>query len=258
MTRYKLTIEYEGTDFAGWQRQPSEIPTIQHAIEEAIFKFSGQNVKTLGAGRTDAGVHACGQIAHVDLEGFSRPMDGFEICKAINAYLRPKPITILKCEIVDDEFHARFHATNKLYRYRLINRPMFLTWDKGLAWQHKKPLNITAMREGAKHLIGHHDFTTFRASECQAKSPEKTLDRLEITTREYDDAGGKEIIFAAQARSFLHHQVRNMVGALAYVGEGKWQPDDVKTALKARDRTKGAITAPADGLYLVRIDYDDT
>ncbi len=258
MTRYKLTIEYEGTNFAGWQRQADNIPTIQQSIEEAIFKFSGQQISIQGAGRTDAGVHAGGQIAHVDLDEFSKPMDGFEIAKAINAHLRPRPISILKCEIVDDEFHARFHATNKLYRYRIINRAAFLTWDKGLAWQCKKPLDIEAMRKGAKHLLGHHDFSTFRASECQAKSPEKTLDRMDIITRDYDGADGTEIIFETEARSFLHHQVRNMVGALAYVGEGKWQPDDIKTALDARDRTKGAITAPADGLYLVRIDYEDT
>ena len=256
MTRYKLTIEYEGTDFAGWQRQAEDIPTIQQKIEEAIFGFSAQKVSIQGAGRTDAGVHASGQVAHVDLAPFTKPMNDFEICKAINAYLRPAPISILKCETVSDDFHARFHATNKLYRYRIITRSSFLTWDRNLAWHHKKPLDVSAMVEGARHLIGHHDFTSFRASECQAKSPLKTLNRLDILMHDYDHSDGKEIIIEAEARSFLHHQVRNMVGALAYVGAGKWKPDDIKIALEACDRTKGAITAPSDGLYLVRIDYD--
>ncbi|MDH5722624.1 MAG: tRNA pseudouridine(38-40) synthase TruA [Alphaproteobacteria bacterium] len=256
MTRYKLTIEYKGTDFAGWQRQ-IDVPSIQQSIEEAIFKFSGQEVTIHGAGRTDSGVHACGQVAHVDLEAFTKPMDGFEICKAINAHLRPAPISILKCEVVDDEFHARFSATNKLYRYRIINRGSFLTWDKDLAWQYKKPLDVDAMNEGAQYLLGKHDFTTFRDSQCQAKSPVKTLERLDVTARDYDGAGETEIIIETEAMSFLHHQVRNIVGALVLVGEGKWKPEGMKTALEACDRRKGGATAPADGLYLVRIDYDD-
>ena len=256
MTHYKLTIEYKGTDFAGWQRQ-IDVPSIQQSIEESIFKFSGQEVTIQGAGRTDAGVHACGQVAHVDLEAFSKPMNGFEICKALNAYLRPTSISIIKCEIVPDDFHARFSAKNKLYRYRLINRSAFLTWDKDLAWHYKRPLNIMAMNEGAQYLLGQHDFTTFRDSQCQANSPVKTLDRLDITARDYDGTGGMEITIETEALSFLHHQVRNIVGTLVLVGEGKWKPENMKTALEACDRTKGGVTAPADGLYLVRIDYDD-
>lgn len=254
MTRYKLTIEYRGTDYAGWQRQ-DDVPTIQQAIEEAIEKFYAQAAPVQCAGRTDAGVHARGQIAHVDLNEFSKPMDEYAILKAINAHLRPQPISITGVEIMDDKFHARFDAVNKLYHYRIINRPAFLALDNGLAWQEGRPLDVEAMQEGAKHLLGHHDFSTFRDSECQAKSPIKTLDRLEIKTREYDTCDGHEIIIAAEGKSFLHHQVRNMVGTLVQVGLGKWQPEDVKTALNAKDRTKGGPTAPADGLYLMRVDY---
>ena len=254
MTRWKLTIEYVGTNYAGWQRQP-DLPSIQQAIEEAITGFSQQEVTIHVAGRTDAGVHARGQIAHVDLDDFSRDMDGYEVTKAINAYLRPQPISILNAEIVDDEFHARFGAINKLYRYRVIQRPGFLAIDRGLAWHVKRPLNIADMQEGAQHLIGHHDFTTFRDSECQAKSPMRTLDRIEIFSKTYDDCGGLEILFEFEAQSFLHHQVRNMVGTLVMVGEGKWQPGQIKEALDARDRKVGGPTCPADGLYLERIDY---
>ena len=255
MTRWKLTIEYKGTDYAGWQRQ-DDVPSIQQAIEEAITAFSGQEVALQAAGRTDAGVHAWGQVAHVDLDDFTKPMEPFEVAKAINAHLRPQPISILKAEIVDGEFHARFQAESKLYRYRLINRGAFLALERGLAWHLKRPLDVDAMYEAAQVLIGCHDFTTFRDSECQAKSPEKTLDRLDVTSRDYDDCGGREIIFETEARSFLHHQVRNMVGTLVLVGEGKWSAGDVKTALEAKDRTKGGPTAPAEGLYLVRIDYE--
>lgn len=252
MPRYKLTIEYKGSDYSGWQRQP-DVPSIQQAIETAIHKFSGQNVELTVAGRTDAGVHATGQIAHVDLGEFTKPMDNFAIMKAINAHLRPQPISIINVEQTAEDFHARFSATNKLYQYRIINRPAFLTLDHGLAWQIGKSLDIKAMQEGAKHLLGHHDFTTFRDSECQAKSPMKTLDRLDIAERPYP--GGAEIIIETEAQSFLHHQVRNIVGTLSLVGLGKWNPGGIKTALEAKDRTKGGPTAPADGLYLVRVDY---
>ena len=251
MTRWKLTIEYKGTDYSGWQRQ-DDVPTVQRAIEEAIYKFCQQEVTLHVAGRTDAGVHAKGQVAHFDLE---RVISGFDLAKALNAHLRPQAISIIRAEAMTEEFHARFKATNKLYHYRIINRPGFLTIDYGLAWYIKHELNVPAMIEGAKYLLGHHDFSTFRDSECQAKSPEKTLDRLDISVRDYDGCGGREILIAAEAKSFLHHQVRNMVGTLSMVGEGKWQPSDVKTALEAKDRTKGGPTAPPEGLYLVRVDY---
>ena len=253
MTRYKLTIEYKGSDYAGWQRQP-DVPSIQAAIETAITAFCGQEVTLTVAGRTDGGVHARGQIAHVDFEEFKKPMEPFEIAKAINAHLRPQPISILDVEIVHDEFNARFDATNKLYVYRIINRQAFLTFDKGLAWHVKRPLDVDAMREATQYLLGHHDFTTFRDSECQAKNPVRTLDRLDVQSFQ-TAKGAQEILIEAEAMSFLHHMVRNIVGTLSLVGEGKWKPEDITTALQAKDRTKGGPTAPADGLYLVRIDY---
>lgn len=252
-TRYKFTIEYKGTNYKGWQRQPG-LPTIQGEIEKAIHAFSGQKVEVLTAGRTDAGVHARGQIAHVDMGEFTKPMDPFAISKAINAHLRPAPITILNTEIVDEDFHARFNAKNKLYVYRIINRQSFLTFDQDLAWHIRRPLDTDAMHEAAQFLLGKHDFTTFRDSECQANTPIRTLDRLDVqafTTAE----GAKEILIEAEAQSFLHHMVRNLVGTLTLVGEGKWKPADIATALNAKDRQAGGPTAPADGLYMVRIDY---
>lgn len=252
-TRYKLTIEYKGTDFYGWQRQP-DLPTIQGSIEDAIKAFSGQDVEITTAGRTDAGVHARGQVAHVDFEPFTKSMQPFEISKAINAHLRPAPIAILNTEIVDTEFNARFDATNKLYVYRIINRQGFLTFDKDLAWHVKRPLDAGAMHEAAQYLLGKHDFSTFRDSECQAKNPVRTLDRLDVQSFE-TAYGAQEILIEAEAQSFLHHMVRNIVGTLSLVGEGKWQPEDIRKALNAKDRKAGGPTAPADGLYLVRIDY---
>jgi tRNA pseudouridine38-40 synthase len=252
MTRWKLTIEYKGTNYAGWQRQDNG-PSVQQSIEEAIYKFSQQEVTLSAAGRTDAGVHAFGQVAHVDLGEFSKPMAEFEVAKAINAHLRPQAISVLKAEIVGEDFHARFAAKNKLYRYRIINRGAFPAIEAGLAWHVKRPLDAKTMHIAAQHLIGHHDFTTFRHTECQAKSPMKTLDRLDVSAHEY--AGGQEVIIETESKSFLHHQVRNITGTLALVGEGKWKPEDVKKALEAKDRTKGGPTAPADGLYLIRIDY---
>ncbi len=254
MKRYKLTIEYMGRDYAGWQRQ-ADVPSIQQAIEIAIEKFSGQKTHVQCTGRTDAGVHARGQVAHVDLDNFTKPMDEYAILRAINAMLQPQPISIIKVEIVAEDFHARFNAVNKLYQYRIVNRTAFLAVDCGLVWRIGKHLNVEAMREAAAHLLGNHDFTTFRDSECQAKSPIKTLDRLDIIERDYDGCGGREIIFETEGKSFLHHQVRNMVGTLSLVGLGKWQPKDICTALEAKDRTKGGPTAPADGLYLTRVDF---
>lgn len=260
--RYKLTIEYKGIDYAGWQRQKDpDVIGVQQLIEEAIAAFYpyDETPQLTAAGRTDAGVHARGQVAHIDLKPFSKPMDGFEIAKAISAHLRPNPITILSCEPVDSEFHARFDATNKLYAYSICVRPALSALDQDLLWHMRRPpkqfLNLAAMQEGANHLLGHHDFTSFRDSQCQAKSPMRTLDRLEIIKETPLQPTEQRLRIEAEGKSFLHHQVRNMVGTLALVGEGKITPDDVKTILKACDRTKAGPTAPADGLYLMRIDY---
>jgi tRNA pseudouridine38-40 synthase len=255
MIRWKLTIEYKGTDFSGWQRQENA-PSVQQAIEEAIFKFCQQDITIHAAGRTDSGVHARGQVAHFDLDYGTRSLTGFDLAKAINAHLRPASISIIHAEEVPEDFHARFGAKNKLYQYRIVCRPSFLSIDHGLAWHCRRDLDDAAMHDAAQILLGHHDFTTFRDTECQAKSPVKTLDRLDVTSREYDGYGGTEILIEAESLSFLHHQVRNMVGTLALVGEGKWTRDDVAKALAAKDRTKGGPTAPAEGLYLARVDYD--
>lgn len=248
MTRWKLTIEYNGETYSGWQYQ-DHVPSVQAKIEEAIKKFCQQEIRIYVAGRTDAGVHARGQVAHFDLEYGDRELTGFDLAKAINAHLRGEGIAILNAEPVGEDFHARFSAQNKLYIYKIINRPAPPALERGLAWHMRRPLDAQAMHEAAQGLLGHHDFTTFRASECQAKSPMKTLDRLDVVR------SGEEISFEVEGRSFLHHQVRNMVGTLSLVGEGKWSAADVKAALEAKDRTKGGITAPPEGLYLVRIDY---
>lgn len=253
--RWKLTIEYDGRPFSGWQRQEPGIPSVQAAIEEALYKFCQQYLTLHVAGRTDAGVHACGQVAHFDLDYGDRPLRAYDLAKALNAHLRGVPVVVLKAEEVPESFHARFMAVNKLYTYRLVCRSAPMTYDRGLVWQTWRMLDVAAMQEGAAYLLGHHDFTTFRDSECQAKSPMKTLDRLDLETVPYDGCGGVEIRFHVEGRSFLHHQVRNIVGTLALVGEGKWKPQDMKRALDARDRTKGGPTAPPDGLSLVRIDY---
>jgi tRNA pseudouridine38-40 synthase len=254
MTRWKLTIEYDGSGYAGWQRQDSVL-TVQGEIEAAIAKFTQQEIPVFVAGRTDAGVHACGQVAHVDLPEPAKPMQGFEVAKAINAHLQPRPISVIKAETVAEDFHARYGALSKLYRYRIANRSGMLALDRGRAWHCKKPLDVMAMQQAAQHLIGHHDFSTFRDSECQAKSPIKTLDRAEILTFGDYEGAGREIVFETEAQSFLHHMVRNMVGSLVMVGEGKWSPQDLKAALEARDRREGGMTAPPDGLYLMRVDY---
>lgn len=253
--RWKLTIEYQGTRYCGWQRQEKGVPSIQQAIEAAITGFCQQELTIHVAGRTDAGVHARGQVAHFDLDYGERALTGFDLAKALNAHLRGQTISIIKAEPVPEDFQARFYAKNRLYLYRILNRPSPPSLEEGLLWHCKKPLEVDAMREGAEYLTGRHDFTTFRDSQCQAKSPEKTLDRLDITARDYDGCGGTEIHIEAESRSFLHHQVRNMVGTLALVGEGKWQPQDIKTALEKRDRKAGGPTAPARGLYLMRVDY---
>lgn len=248
MTRWKLTIEYDGRLFAGWQAQESQ-QTVQGAIERAIKLFCQQDIRIHAAGRTDAGVHARGQVAHFDLDYGDRPLSGFDLAKALNAHLRPLPVSVLSAEIVSLDFHARFSATNKLYRYRILNRSSPPAMDEGFVWHVKRPLDADAMQDAAQILVGNHDFTTFRDTECQAKTPIRTLDRLDIVRN------AEEIVVETEARSFLHHQVRNMAGTLTLIGEGKWTKDDLARALAAKDRTKGGVTAPASGLTLVRIDY---
>ncbi len=259
MKRWKITIEYDGRPYSGFQKQ-IDVPTVQEEIEKAIHKFCQQKIDITVAGRTDAGVHARGQIAHFDLdyktsEGSVRHISDFELCKAINAHLILQSISIIDAEEVPEDFHARFGAKQKHYIYQIINRPYGLALDQGLAWWVKKPLDVAAMQEGAQHLIGKHDFTTFRDSACQAKSSIRSIDELDIEG--VPILNGQEILIHVKGQAFLHHMVRNIAGTLSYVGEGKWQPDDVKTALEAKDRTKGGPTAPPDGLYLNSIQYTD-
>jgi tRNA pseudouridine38-40 synthase len=250
--RWKMTVEYDGTRFHGWQRQDDVSPTIQGALEDAIFGFCQERLIIHVAGRTDAGVHAVAQVFHVDLP--VRDMTAFEIYKAINAHLFPKPIAIVDAQAVGEEFHARFSARSKLYTYRILRRSGPPTLDAGRVWHFRRDLDLHAMQNAATHLLGHHDFTTFRDSACQSKSPFKTLDRLDIEAIDRG-FGATEFRFFVEAKSFLHHQVRNMVGTLTLVGDGKWRADDMKAALDARDRTRGGPTAPAEGLYLTRVDY---
>lgn len=255
LQRWKLTIEYKGTRYAGWQRQEEGILSIQEDIEIAIQKFCGTFCRLFVAGRTDAGVHAHGQVAHFDLDYGDRPLDGYVIVKAINAHLGIKDISVLKAEKVSPDFHARYSAINKLYTYRMLCRVGQPTFERDVTWWIRRDLDIDAMRKGAKFLLGQHDFTTFRAAECQAKSPIRTLDRLDIEDLPFSGIDGREIRFLVEARSFLHHQVRNMVGSLVQVGIGKWSPEDIQRALHAKDRKKGGITAPSTGLSLTRVDY---
>ena len=245
MTRYKLTIEYDGTDYVGWQRQDNG-PSIQAAIEDAIREFCSEDVLVYGAGRTDAGVHATGQAAHCDI---ARDTDADTVRDALNYYLRDEPISILTAAAVDDEFHARFSATGRRYLYRILNRRPPPALEARHVWWVAAPLDAAAMHDAAQELVGQHDFTSFRASICQAASPVKTLDRLDVSQ------AGEEIHITAAARSFLHHQVRNMVGTLVRVGEGKWTRADVVAALAARDRAKAGPTAPAGGLFLTEVLY---
>jgi tRNA pseudouridine38-40 synthase len=245
MPRYKLTIEYDGSPFLGWQVQDTGL-TVAGALEAAVEKLSGDRTKIYGAGRTDAGVHALGQVAHI---GLSKDWETDTIRDGLNAHLRPHPVAILSVEKTADDFDARFSAIKRHYLYRIANRRADLTLDRGRAWRVGRPLDARAMHDAAQALVGNHDFTTFRAAECQAKSPVKTLDVLNVSRI------GEEICVEASARSFLHHQVRSMVGSLAQVGEGKWGAGDMKRALEARDRSACGPVAPPDGLYLVRVDY---
>ncbi|MBB3932688.1 tRNA pseudouridine38-40 synthase [Kaistia hirudinis] len=245
MPRYRILIEYDGTPYSGWQRQ-ANAPSVQQTIEEAIFRFSGEDVPTRGAGRTDTGVHALGQVAHFDLAG---PWRGERIRDAMNAQLRPAPIAILEAAEVADSFDARRSATARHYLYRVLDRRAPAAIDISRVWDVRKRLDIDAMQEAANALLGKHDFTTFRSADCQAKSPLKTLDRLDITR------SGDEVLFSVSARSFLHNQVRSMVGTLKKVGERKWPVSAVAEVLEARDRKACGPVAPPGGLYLMRVDY---
>ncbi len=245
MPRFKLTIEYDGTGLAGWQRQDGSL-SVQECLEEAVFRFAAEHVAVVGAGRTDAGVHALGQVAHFDL---ARDVAPDRVMAAINFHLRPQPIVVLRAEPAVADFHARFSATARHYLYRILNRRAPPTLDRDRVWWLPGDLDAEAMAAAAAVLHGRHDFTTFRASACQARSPVKTLDRLAVRRE------GDEIRVEASARSFLHNQVRAMVGSLKLVGEGKWRKADLAQALAAQDRSAGGPTAPAAGLYLVRVDY---
>ena len=245
MPRFKLVIEYDGTPFVGWQMQ-SGGPTVQGLLSEAIAAFSRERVTVYGAGRTDAGVHALGQVAHFDLD---RDWRSDRVRDALNARLRPHPIAVLSVESVPESFDARFSATRRHYLYRIVNRRADLALDRHRAWRVPRRLDATRMHEAAQVLVGRHDFSTFRAADCQAKSPVKTLDRLEV------EPAGDEVRVLAAARSFLHHQVRSMVGSLVEVGEGKWSAQDLAAALAARSRAACGPVAPAEGLYLVRVEY---
>lgn len=245
MPRYKLTIEYDGGPFVGWQTQPNGA-SVQGVLEAAVVAINGAPSMVQGAGRTDAGVHAFGQVAHADLV---KAWDPFVLCNALNAHVRPHPISVLAAEEAAGDFHVRFSATRRHYLYRILNRRAPPALEKGRVWWLPIALDADAMHEAAQLLIGKHDFTTFRSVSCQAQSPIKTLDRLAVSRF------GEAIEIATDARSFLHHQVRSMVGSLKLVGEGKWRARDLKAALQAKNRSECGPVAPPNGLYLVKVDY---
>lgn len=245
MPRFKLILEYDGKPFVGWQRQANGL-SVQEALEGAIFAMTGENAAAHGAGRTDAGVHAYAQVAHVDLE---RDWAAFRLQEGLNALIQPHPVAILGAERVPADFDARHSAVARCYLYRIVNRRAPLTLERGRAWRVKPTLDAAAMQEAARVLIGKHDFSTFRDSQCQAKSPIRTLDRLEVRR------AGDAILFEASARSFLHRQVRSMVGSLVEVGSGRWSVAEFRNAFEAADRRRCGRVAPACGLYLVRVDY---
>jgi tRNA pseudouridine38-40 synthase len=245
MARYKLTIEYDGTKFRGWQIQLTD-RTVQGVLTDAIARINGEPAMVQGAGRTDSGVHALGQVAHVDLK---REWDTFELRNAINAGVRPHKVSVLEVELVGDDFNARFSGTKRHYLYRILNRRSPPTLDEGQVWFVPVNLDADAMHAAAQQLVGHHDFSTFRASECQANSPMRTLDQLDVARY------GEFIEVRTSSRSFLHNQVRSMVGSLKYVGEGKWTARDLKAALDAKDRKACGVVAPPEGLYLTQVDY---
>jgi tRNA pseudouridine38-40 synthase len=245
MPRFKLTLEYDGAPFAGWQRVSSQ-PSVQAALEAAVERLCGERCDVVAAGRTDAGVHALGQVAHVDI---AKPLTGDVVRDALNAHLRPDPVAVLAATQVADDFHARFDAVRRVYRYRILNRRADAALDRGRVWRVARPLDADAMDEAAQALIGTHDFTTFRDAQCQAKSPVKTLDVARASRY------GEEIELVFEARSFLHRQVRSMTGTLAEAGAGKLRPRDLAAALAAKDRARCGPVAPPEGLYLVRVDY---
>jgi tRNA pseudouridine38-40 synthase len=245
MPRYKLTIEYDGAPFCGWQIQADQL-TVQGVLTTAVASLSGDTVLVQGAGRTDAGVHARAQVAHVDL---TKEWATDTVRDGLNAHLRPHPVAVLAAERAAADFNARTSAVKRHYLYRIINRRPDLTVDRGHAWRVARPLDVATMHAAAQRLVGKHDFTTFRSTECQAKSPVKTLDQLDV------ERDGDVVNVRASARSFLHNQVRSMVGSLVYVGEGKWSADDLARALAARDRMACGQVAPPDGLYLMQVDY---
>jgi tRNA pseudouridine38-40 synthase len=246
VARYRLTIEYDGRPFVGWQIQAPGAVSVQGVLTDAFGKLTGEAVTVTGAGRTDAGVHALGQVAHVDL---AVPRRADVIRDAINFHVRPWPIAVTHVEPVPDTFNARLSARMRHYRYVIRNRRSNLALDEGRAWRVPRPLDVAAMQAGAARLLGRHDFSTFRASECQAKSPVRTMERLDVTR------DGDRIAVDASARSFLHNQIRSIVGSLVLVGDGRWTPDDLQAALEARDRRRCGPVAPPDGLYFLRVDY---
>ena len=248
MTRWRLTVEYDGGPFMGWQRQDHG-PSVQQAIEQAVERMTGEAAAVHAAGRTDAGVHALAMSAHFDI---GKAVTPHRLQEGLNALLRPHPISVLATEIVADDWHARFSCVGRRYLYRILNRRAPPALERGRAWHIGVALDEQAMSEGARHLVGHHDFTTFRSVHCQSESPVKTLDRLEVRR------DGDEILIEAAARSFLHHQVRSMVGCLAMVGRGQWAPVDIKAALEARDRAALGFNAPPEGLYFVEASYPET
>lgn len=247
MTRWRLLLEYDGGAFAGWQRQESA-PSVQAALEEAVTAFSGESVLVQAAGRTDSGVHATGQVAHLDL---SRETTANTLRNAVNFHLKPQPVAILEARPAAPGFHARFSAVGRRYLYRILNRRSLPVLDRGRVWWVPQPLDAAAMQAGAQRLLGWHDFTSFRATACQATSPLRTLDRLDVTRV------GEEIRIEAAARSFLHHQMRNLVGSLKLVGLGRWAPEDITRVLEARDRRLAGATAPPEGLYLTAVVYPE-
>ena len=245
MARFLLTLEYDGAPFVGWQRQENGV-SVQGALEEAVFRFCGERVTAHSAGRTDAGVHALAMPAHIDIE---KEVDPFRLCEALNFHLKPAPVAALSATRVSDDFHARFSATRRHYRYRIVNRRAPLTIDAGRAWRVAAPLDAVGMDAAAAVLVGKHDFTTFRASTCQAESPVKTLSTISVAR------AGDDVLIETSARSFLHHQVRSMAGSLVEVGLGRWSASDFENAFRACDRSRCAQVAPAEGLYFLRADY---
>jgi tRNA pseudouridine38-40 synthase len=245
VTRWRLTIEYDGGPFMGWQRQEHG-PSVQQAIEEALARMTGELPAVHGAGRTDSGVHALAMSAHVEIE---KNLTEHRLREGVNALVRPQPISVLAAEHAPDDWHARFSCVGRRYLYRILNRRAPPALDRGRVWHVAMPLDAQAMAEGAAMLVGRHDFTTFRSAHCQSDSPVKTLDRLDVRRE------GDEILIEAAARSFLHHQVRSMVGCLALVGRGQWKPEDIRAALEARDRSALGFNAPPQGLYFVEAIY---